>query len=316
MKILYLHQYFTTPEYSGGTRSYEVAKRLVKRGHEVRMVTSSAFLGESAKKKRGWNCFVVDGIQVEALNLGYSNSLGFIARLRVFLWFMVASSLRGIAQPVDLVFATSTPLTIAVPGIFASICRRAPMVFEVRDLWPAAPIAMGVLKNPVLIWLARLLERRAYWHSSAIVALSPPMLEGVRKIVGDNVPKLMSPNACDVDLFQGVRPLDSGEEPWRELTRGRRFLAYAGSLGPLHGVDFLVELAGELKRNGADVVILCAGEGSEQHKLKERAKRLNVLDSKIFFLGVLSKVEVVGLFREAEMIFATGLPGNQASEMA
>ena len=50
MRILYLHQYFNTPDMSGGTRSYEMARRLVAAGHEVHMVTSERSRGSS----RGW----------------------------------------------------------------------------------------------------------------------------------------------------------------------------------------------------------------------------------------------------------------------
>ena len=309
MKIVYIHQYFTTPEHSGGTRSYEIARRLVRRGHQVRMITTSAFLGESARKNRGWNCFEIDGIEVEALRLSYSNSLGFLGRLKAFVWFMAAASFRGVSHPTDLVFATSTPLTIAISGMFVSTLRRAPMVFEVRDLWPSVPIAMGVLENSVLIWLARFLERSAYWHSSAIVALSPGMLAGVRSIVGDSVPTVLVPNSCDIDLFRLDHSGAGGAGRWRKLAGGRRFLAYAGSLGPLHGADFLVEVAGELKARGSEIVILCAGDGRDRRKLEDRARWLGILGKEIIFLGPLPKVEVADLFREAEMIFNTVMPG-------
>ncbi|TNZ30784.1 glycosyltransferase WbuB, partial [Vibrio parahaemolyticus] len=73
----------------------------------------------------------------------------------------------------------STPLTIAIPGILYSKIKRVPMVFEVRDLWPELPIAIGALKNPVVIKLALFLERLAYKNSKRLVGLSPGMCEGI-----------------------------------------------------------------------------------------------------------------------------------------
>ena len=145
MRITYLHQYFNTPDMSGGTRSYEMARRLVARGHEVNMVTS--WRTDDGRKKPFET--VEDGIRVQWLPVPYSNAMSYAQRLVAFGRFVVASTRRAAALPSDIVFATSTPLTIALPAVYAARRQRVPMVFEVRDLWPELPIAMGALRNPV-----------------------------------------------------------------------------------------------------------------------------------------------------------------------
>ena len=175
MRITYLHQYFNTPEMSGGTRSYEMARRLVAMGHEVNMITS----WREDDGRKGWFETAEAGIKVHWLPVPYSNKMGFKERISAFFRFAWGAARKAASLPADVVFATSTPLTIALPGVYAARRQKAPMVFEVRDLWPELPIAIGALKNPFLQFMARQLELFAYRNSKAIVALSPGMRDGV-----------------------------------------------------------------------------------------------------------------------------------------
>ena len=167
MRILYLHQFFVTREGVGGTRSYEFARRFVERGHAVRMVTA------------GEETHTVDGIEVVGVRGAYADYMRATAmsnagRMAAFARFAIGATSAALRGPrPDVVYATSPPLTMAIPALAASLRWRAPLVFEVRDLWPEAPIQMGALRNPVAHALARALERAAYARSTSLVALSP-----------------------------------------------------------------------------------------------------------------------------------------------
>ncbi|WP_018880505.1 glycosyltransferase [Thioalkalivibrio sp. ALE30] len=167
MRITYLHQYFNTPEMAGGTRSYEMARRLVAMGHEVNMVTSWREEGS----ERDWYETDEAGIRVHWLPVPYSNQMSYRERIQAFFRFAWKASRKAASLPADVVFATSTPLTIALPGAYAARRQKVPMVFEVRDLWPELPIAMGALNNPVLRWGAHKLEGFAYSRAQAVVGL-------------------------------------------------------------------------------------------------------------------------------------------------
>ncbi len=143
MRIIYLHQYFNTPEMAGGTRSYEMARRLVAAGHRVDLVTT----WRDRTEKKSWFVTEEAGIVVHWLPLPYSNQMNYRQRMKSFIRFAWASSRRAAGFKGDVVFATSTPLTIAFPGLYAAVRRRIPLVFEVRDLWPEVPIAMGVFRS-------------------------------------------------------------------------------------------------------------------------------------------------------------------------
>jgi glycosyltransferase involved in cell wall biosynthesis len=167
VRILYLHQFFVTRDGVGGTRSYEFARRFVERGHAVRMVTAGG-----ARR-------TVDGIDVVGVRGAYSDymratAMPYLGRMLAFARFALGATIAALRGPrPDVVYATSPPLTMALPAIAASLRFRAPLVFEVRDLWPEAPIQMGALRNPLARRLARALERFVYSRSARLIALSP-----------------------------------------------------------------------------------------------------------------------------------------------
>lgn len=142
MNILYIHQYFVTPQEPGGTRSYWLAQELIKNGHKVTMLTSSTKFSEDVKKMN------IDGIEVIYVKEDYDQNMSIARRLKAFLKFMYKSSIIGLKQKdADLVIATSTPLTIGIPALVLKWFNKKPFIFEVRDLWPEVPIQMGAIKK-------------------------------------------------------------------------------------------------------------------------------------------------------------------------
>ncbi len=294
MKVIYLHQYFNTPDMTGGTRSYEMARRLVEWGHDVHMVTT----WREPDGRRNWFQTEEAGIHVHWLPVPYSNHMGFTARIRAFIRFAVSAARRATSLEADVVFATSTPLTIVLPGLYAARKSRIPMVFEVRDLWPDVPIALGVLKSPVSKYLARKLELTAYRNSRRIVVLAPGMKEevvkrGVEKEIVDVIP-----NGADLDLFYG-RDIDIKTLYQKyQVPIDKKIIVYAGTLGRVNGVDYIIHLAAELQKqdDDEDIVFLIIGGGRESGALKALAKEQHVLNRTVVFLGEKSKNEVSALY--------------------
>jgi glycosyltransferase involved in cell wall biosynthesis len=298
MKILYLHQYFATPSMPGGTRSYEMARRLVDWGHEVHMVTSDQSPDAPGGKARET---VEEGIRVHWCPVPYSHMMGFYARVRAFLEFAWAARKKAVEVGGDLVFATSTPLTIAIPAMSAARRLRVPMVFEVRDLWPAWPVAVGAIRNPLLIAAARRLERLAYRRSSHVVALSPAMRDGV---VAAGVPRekvTVIPNGCDHDLF-AVGPEAGLRFRERHPEIGRRpLVAYVGTLGRANGVQYIVRLAAKMREIDPEVRFLINGRGREEPEVRALARELGVLDRTLFMTPEVPKAEVPGILAAADL---------------
>ncbi len=163
MHIAYIHQHFQTLDDKGGTRSYELARHLIEAGHRVSMISGASLgAGERMGLSREVETVDVDGIRVVYINEPYDNKLGFWQRVACFRRFARKAQRAVLDAEPDLVFATSTPLTVGTPGMRAARAIGVPFVFEVRDLWPEIPIAMGIIRNPVMKWYLRRMERNIY----------------------------------------------------------------------------------------------------------------------------------------------------------
>lgn len=288
MHILYLHQYFTTRSGFTGTRSYEFARRLVGRGHRVTMMTSGIQnIPELTVRAGKEYCEVeLEGIHVVPIAAGYANSkagtgLSGYRRMRHFLQFSkLAAKVGKMLSKPDVVYATHTPLPIGLAGSAVGRHFGIPFVFEVRDLWPQALINIGALKNPLVIWWLRRMERRIYNDAAHIVALSPGMKDG---IVGTGIPServTVITNGSDLDLF---RPDLDGTAARARLKLGDRFAAvYFGAMGLANGLEYPIEAARILRDRGNDrIVIVLHGGGGKRAELEQLARGYG-LDNVVF----------------------------------
>ncbi|WP_083928422.1 glycosyltransferase family 4 protein [Marinobacterium rhizophilum] len=274
---------------SGSTRSYEMARRLVESGHEVHMITS----WRESHHSEEWFTQMVDGIHVHWLPVFYANSMGFFSRVRAFFRFALAAAFKSASfRDADVIFATSTPLTIALPGVYASRRLGIPMVFEVRDLWPELPIAIGALRNPLLCVAARWLERFAYRNAERIVALSPGMKEGVVRAGYPTRSVSIIPNSADLALFnpEGYRPA-AFEQRYPELA-GCKLVVYAGTLGRVNGVGYLVDIAAECLILMPECRFAIFGQGQERDAVLDKASQLGVLGRNLYLYEPVSKNEM------------------------
>ncbi len=299
MKVLYFHQHFSTPKGSAGIRSYQMACRLIARGHQVTMVCGSYGGGDtglSAPFAKGLRCGTVDGIDVIEFDLSYSNSDDFIHRTRTFLKFALRSVGLVFTQEYDVLFATTTPLTAGIPGVFARWLRRKPFVFEVRDLWPDIPRSMGVIRNPLVLAAMSFLEWLSYRSAHRLVGLSPGIVEGISRL---GVPRdriALVPNGCDLGIFA------DSVQPWRpERVRQTDLLAiFAGTHGMANGLDAVLAAAVELKRRGRDdIKLLLIGQGKLKPELRQRAAA-GGLDNVVFHDPV-DKTRLAGLMAAADV---------------
>ncbi|MAZ21147.1 glycosyltransferase family 4 protein [Roseovarius sp.] len=299
MHVLYFHQHFSTPQGSAGTRSYEMAQALIRAGHSVTMVCGSYAQGNTGLASsftKGRRRGMVAGIDVIEFDLNYGNDMGFAQRIGVFAKFALGSIGVALREPADVVFATTTPLTAGIPGIFARWFRRKPFVFEVRDLWPELPKAMGVITNPLVLWLMAVLEWSSYRSANRLVGLSPGIVDGIaaRGVSRDRI--TMVPNGCDLDLFADPA------EAWRpEGVRDDQMLAiFTGTHGNANGLDAVLNAAAVLKaRNRDDIRIALVGQGREKAALQDRA-RAEGLDN-VLFLDPVPKTRLTGLMAGADL---------------
>ncbi len=296
MRVIYLHMYFKTPKDNGGTFSYEMARQLVDRGHEVQMVTA-----DCSGQGRAWRRTEEDGIQVHWCPIPYSNNMGFRRRIRSFFKFAIAASRKAASLPGDVIYASSTPLTIAIPAVYAARRQSIPMVFEVADLWPELPIAIGALRNPVAIAAARWLERFAYRNSHHIVAFSPGMKSGIVRAGYPEGKVTVIPNGGDMQLFQADEQAGREFRDRHAWLKDRPLVVYTGTLGIINGVDYLPRLAAEVRKRDPEIRFLVVGTGHQEAYVRDVAQQLGVLNDNFFMHPPAPKTEITPILSAADM---------------
>lgn len=300
MNILYIHQYFLTPQEPGGTRSYWLAQELIKKGHKVTMLTSSTKFAEEVRELN------VDGIKVIYIKEDYDQNMNITRRLKAFLKFMYKSSKIGLKQEnIDLVIATSTPLTIGIPALVLKWFKKKPFVFEVRDLWPEVPIQMGAIKNKWIIKVTRWLEKTIYRNSSHVIALSPGMQYGVLQYI----PKektTMIPNMAKMDEFW---PRQKSYELIDKLglKKDSFKVVHFGSLGLANGAHTIVESA-KLLNDNDDVEFLFVGGGSTEKDMVKEVEKNQLKNVKFLGKFPMKDVSEIVNFSDISMISFLDLP--------
>ncbi len=255
MKILYVHQYFKTPAEGGAIRSYHLARAMVAAGHEVKMIR--AVNGAAAVE---W----IEGIEVYSLHVPYQNEMGSAARITAFVRFLWhAWQVMRSQQGVTLCYLSSTPLTVGLLGLWAKWRRKWPYVFEVRDLWPEAPIQMGAVPWKPVQQLLYWLEKRIYLGANAIVALSPGMVAGVKKVAPGSKVHLV-PNMADLVFYSSLPDKSEAEEMLGWPPRFR--LLYAGTIGRANQLEPMVRIAKAFPEQKAELVLV--GDGAEKARLE------------------------------------------------
>ena len=299
MHILYIHQHFATPQGSTGTRSYEFARRWVKTGHQVTLITGYYDVG-GLDLSRGRKQ-VIDGINVVIVGTKYSNKQSFLRRIISFLSFSFLSVFAGLRiKNVDMIYATSTPLTVGIPAMILRWLKRVPFVFEVRDQWPEIPIELGVIKSRILIRLLLWLEKTIYKRSSAIVSLSPGMVEGIKKVISYEKRIEVVPNSCDTDVFN---PDIDGSEVRDKYGWADKFvLLHFGAMGRVNNLEFVVDAAYKLREN-ENIHFVLAGDGGQKGTLREKIENLELKNIQI--LDSEPKKELVKLVAACDVSMVT-----------
>lgn len=285
MKVLYLHQYFTLPTQAGGTRSYEMAQQLIAHGHQVTMVCGlegNAKIDLPQTKNKNICRGMVDGIDVIQISVPYSNNMGMVARAKSFVSFAWQSTKYALKEDYDVLFATSTPLTAGIPGIIMKMFRRKKFIFEVRDLWPELPKALG-MTNPFWIGCMSILEWLSYHLADGCIGLSPGICDGIKKRSQKNKPIEMVPNGCDLDIFK-----PSLKEPLHldGISATDKVAIFTGAHGIANGLDAVLDAAKEVKTMGReDIKFAFIGKGGVKDHLMERAKNEG-LDNCLFYAPI------------------------------
>ncbi|MDB5371238.1 MAG: glycosyltransferase WbuB [Roseomonas sp.] len=298
MRILYLHQHYSGPAGATATRSHAMARALVGAGHDVTIACgqyAGAVTGLAGEFRAGRREGVLRGVRLVEFAIPCGNHQGFAARTLAFGRFAAAATKLALAQPWDLIIASSTPLTVVVPALVARRLRGTPFLFEIRDPWPELPRAMGAAP-PLALAAMEPMATAACRQAAGVVALSEGMAGTALARGADPGRVSVVPNGCDLDLFgPHVAPWRPPQAaPWEVLA------VYAGAHGRANGLNQLLDTAEALQRRGERRIrLLLVGEGSEKPDLRAAAAARGLAN--LTFLDSLPKRQLAALLAGAQV---------------
>lgn len=303
MKILLLNQAFVSPDEPGHTRHFEMAKFLQTRGHELVIVASDLNYQTGKRTLEHSGIYAeqnFDGVRVLRSYIYPALHRSYFWRIISFFSFMFSSVWTALqVKDADLIMGTTPPIFQAVSAWFVALVRRKPFLLEVRDLWPEFGVSMGVLKNPVIIALARWLEKFLYARATHILVNSPAYRDYmIAKGVPENKVTYIA-YGTDVDMFN---PSIDGSSIRKELNLEDKFVVlYAGALGQANDLDTLLRAADRLKKEERIRFVLF-GDGKERARLESEAKSKNL--SNVIFAGTRPKKDMPLIVASADACLA------------
>ncbi len=291
MKIAYIFQHFATNEGRTGTRGYDVGRHLVEEGHEVTMICGLFGLS-GLKPMPPWQLFrteYIEGMKVVVCNVPYSNKLSIPQRVWAFFGYAgLATVALARERDVDVVFGTSTPLTVGLPTRIGAALKRVPYVFEVRDLWPEDLVAAGRMKEGPALRFWEWLEAFSYGKAHKILLVSKGfhdrMLE--RGFEPDRLETLVL--GGDASLFRDLKP--NTDFLAQHGLADKYVAAFTGAHGDANGLFQLLDAAEEL-RDRDDIAVILIGDGSAKPSLVTDAAARGLTN--IHFIDAMPKSKLV-----------------------
>ncbi len=297
MRLIYLHQYFAFPDIHSSTRSYDLATEFIRDGIKVTVITTTTKI-KGLDERRRWNYIERDQICLWVLTCNYNQTMNPLSRIKAFLRFMIFATFKTLRLEADLVLATSSPLSVAIPALLKKKLSGVPYVFEVRDIWLETLIKTGYLKNRLIINILSYIEKVIYKNANHIVPLSIDM----EKSILDTVPTAKTtviPNISEINRFQAsIVNFDIGI---KVKPAPYKYILYAGAIARGNGLMYVAEMAKVFIKINPFVIFIVIGAGNERDTIIEYCKNSGILNKNIFFPQPVPKEKLPFLYQIATM---------------
>ena len=278
MNLVVVTPHFTPDSAPTGVVITRIVEELVARGHRIEVITSLPwYRGHSIEP--GWGGMLRRYedtpwgriTRIHPFPAGDKTAL--VRRALAFGAFSTLAAAFGArGGHVDGVLAVSPPLTLGLTGLAIGRSRRAPVVFNVQDVYPDVAIELGALRGPRVIKAANALERYVYRKSDAVTVLSDDLKENVAAKLGDDSKVHVIPNFVDIER---IRPTQPDNDYRREFgLEGKTVVMYAGNVGLSQSLDVVLDSAAALAHE-PDVVFVINGSGAARPALEARARGMS-----------------------------------------
>ncbi|MDZ7861109.1 MAG: glycosyltransferase family 4 protein [Candidatus Krumholzibacteriota bacterium] len=320
-KVLFLSHYFYPEVNAPSRRTYENAVKWVTNGSEVTIITNHPNHPQGKLYEGYKNRWIsrerIDGINVIRVKTYLTANRGIVRRAVNFLLYMVMAVFASIrVKNIDVVIATSPQFFCGFAGTIIKKIKRVQFILEIRDLWPDSIIAVGTLKEGILIRVLRYMEKYMYFSADKIVTLTDTFKEHIKK-TGYPVNKITTiPNSFDLDNFE------SDDEICSNIRSSKFICSYIGTFGMAHDLEVVLEAAKYLK-DIRDIHFLLIGDGSEKAKIVEKLKEMNL--ENVTILPLQPKERIIGFYRISDIglimlkdstLFSSVIPSKMFEYMA
>lgn len=292
MHILFLTDNFPPETNAPASRTHEHCREWVKAGHEVTVITCNPNFPQGRLFQDHRNRLIpqretIDGIEIVRVWSYITANEGFLKRILDYLSFALTSFLAGLSTRPDVIVATSPQFFTTLAGAALSVVKQRPWIFELRDLWPESIAAVGAMRNrAALRWLERL-ELALYRHATRVVAVTEAFR---RNLVGRGIDPAKIGVVTNGVLLDAFVPGDKDPEVVeRHGLSGKTVIAYVGTHGAAHGLDFILDCAADLRVRPFQFLFL--GSGAERAALIDKAKRLDL--GNVTFVDPVPRAEVI-----------------------
>jgi len=277
MRLLLVTQYYPPESGAPQNRLADLAERLHKWGHEITVVTAlpnyprgEIFEGYRGRVRVAESC---GGVRVIRTWIYATHQRGMVHRLLSYGSFVISSVVLGMTQvsTPDIVLVESPPLFLGIAGLVIKWVTRAKLVLNVSDLWPESAVAMGIVRNSVLIRVSICIEEFIYFHADLITGQTRGIIENIKRRFPVKSVQLLT-NGVDIERFQ---PTETSEKPRRLGANRECVVGYAGLHGLAQGLETVLYAARILLDHG-DIVFKLVGDGVEKARLEEMARQLGL----------------------------------------
>ena len=302
MKLLVVSQYYYPEQF----RINDICKELVKRGHDVTVLTGipnypegKYYKGYGLTKKRNE---IVDGVKIIRIPLIPRGKNAIMLMLN-YISFVISGSFwaRFTRKKFDKVFIYEvSPMTQAIPGIKYAKRKKIEACMYVMDLWPESiELATGINNKFILNMVGRMVDK-IYKRCNIILTSSKSFIESISKR-GHSKEKIMFWPQYAEEFY---KPLDKNQFPIDEFDGDRFKIVFAGNIGYAQGLEIIIDTAELLKNSNVEAVFYLIGNGRAKKELQQKVEEKE-LQEYVKFIDKKPAVEIPKYYANADMAFIT-----------
>ena len=278
MKILFITQYFPPEIGAAPSRSFDLLQEISKKGHEIVVLSETPHYPSSTivEKYKYSSFYKEDYYELKVIRtfVVVSKRKNFFQRFMLYSSFFVSSIIGAFhVHDVDLVIATSPPLTVGLAGWVVSKLKKCKFVLDIRDLWPDSALALGEIEKGFVFHVLKRMELFLY-DAADCITIAVFGFRDYMKNIGISEAKIVDlPNGANIDVFYARK--DEKHIRHRFAWEGKFLILFSGNHGLAQGLEYLLEVADSMKEL-KELLFIFIGDGIVKEKIKQLKKKMNL----------------------------------------